>query len=90
MINPTAVIFLGGALNSARIALTSARQWISGMVQDIEIEMRKHQEQRKSVTTSDIDVSSSRMVITESQRRGEIQTIGDLIGNEDNPEVPIG
>jgi len=82
---------VGGALNSAKIALTSARQWVSGMVQDIETEMRKHQEQqRKSVTTSDIDASSSRMVITESQRRGEIRTIGDLIGNEDNPEVPIG
>ena len=80
----------GGALNSAKIAITSARHWFSGMVQDIEEEMRKHsQQQRKSVTTNDIDTTSSHMVITESQRRGEIQTIGDLIGNEDNPEVPI-
>ena len=61
------------------------------MVQDIEDEMRKHsQQQQKSITTNEIDTTSSRMVITDSQRRGEIQTIGDLIGNEDNPEVPIG
>jgi len=60
------------------------------MVQDIEDEMRKTSQQRKPITTSNIDVASSRMVITESQRKGEVQTIGDLIGNEENPEVPVG
>lgn len=81
-------IAVGGALNSAKIALTSARQWINGMMQDIEEEMRKRNQ--SEVSTEEIETSSSNMIITDSQRRGEIQTIGDLIGNEDNPEVPIG
>ena len=78
----------GGAINSAKIALTSARQWINGMMQDIEEEMRKHNQ--RQISTEEIDTTTSKMIITDSQRRGEIQTIGDLIGNEENPEVPIG
>lgn len=58
------------------------------MVQDIEVEMRKNSEnQNAAVTHNTIDATSSQMVITDRDRKAEVKTIGDLIGNE-QLEIP--
>lgn len=54
------------------------------MVQDIEVEMHKNSEnQNPAVTDSTIDASSSQMIITDRDRKADVKTIGDLIGNEE-------
>lgn len=52
------------------------------MVQEIEVEMRKHKES-VSQNRKTIDVVSSQMVITDTARKGEVKTIGDVIGKEE-------
>lgn len=75
---------LGGALTSAKTTLSSIRAWISGMVQDIEIEMKKHSD-NKTQNRKTIDIASSNMVITDKERKGEqVKTIGDVIGKEES------
>lgn len=69
------------ALSSAKSAFTSARGWITGMVQEIEVEMNKHSASKGAVTTANIDISSSNMVLTDRIRKAEdVETIGDIIG----------
>lgn len=77
-------IAFGGALTSAKTTLSSIRAWISGMVQDIEIEMKKHSD-NKTQNRKTIDIASSNMVITDKERKGEqVKTIGDVIGKEES------
>ena len=59
------------------------------MMHDIEAEMRKHSESR-TISTAQIDWTSSNMVITDRDRRGEsVTTIGDLIeSKESSDEIP--
>lgn len=80
---------LGGAIDSAKLALATARGWISGMVQEIEVEMRKHSSSSKPVTTSNIDYTSSQMVISDQVRKGEVKTIGDEIGRTTPVELKL-
>jgi len=82
-----------GAVTSARGAVSSARGWISGVVQEIENNMQKPEDDtsldESVVDRRTVDMLSSQMVISESQRKGEvansgnIKTIGDLIGDEE-------
>ena len=80
---------LGGAIDSAKLALATARGWISGMVQEIEVEMRKKGSSSKPVTTSNIDYTSSQMVISDQARKGEVKTIGDEIGRTTPVELKL-
>ena len=74
-----------GAYNSAKSALTSARGWLSEMLNEVEFEMKRHNEnqggggQGGPPVTEDPDSCSSQMVISDRERKGEVQTIGDVI-----------
>ena len=69
--------------------MATARGWISGMVQEIEVEMRKKGSSSKPVTTSNIDYTSSQMVISDQARKGEVKTIGDEIGRTTPVELKL-
>ena len=61
------------------------------MVQDIEIEMRKHSTANsRPVTNTNIDYTSSQMVISDQARKGEeVKTIGDEIGRNTPAELKL-
>ncbi|XP_047136439.1 late secretory pathway protein AVL9 homolog isoform X1 [Hydra vulgaris] len=75
---------VGGALISAKNAFSTAKDWMNSMMHEIETEVRKHSESR-TVSTTQIDWTTSKMVITDRDRRGEsVTTIGDLIERKDS------
>lgn len=84
VLNKTQVV-VEEAYNTAKGAVSSAKGWISGLVQEIE-DMQKPSGNMPVINNTNVDICSSNMIISDKERKGEaVKTIGDFIN--DDPAV---